>query len=338
MNVSDARFVNTSKGSFDFEECTAIEIDSWKAVSQSSSTESVTSTTSSTSSSSSNESLITIFAQSIEIIGSSVSPWPAAAATSKTLPEQVAGIFITSETVAAKEETKKHQQTPVQSKLRHSTSSSRRLSITRINEEHVFDAQKIFNELEPIPIISPEEKNSTRNRSRSPFSPTNAADIHLFENQRKGSRLQQWLSSLYSRNGGATKTITNNTHNFDEECAPCNTFNEVKPLKSILKKSSKDGHVQKSVTISETEAIKMSHSSAPSKPKQKKAIKLRFDNEVSVCETFHKEDYSRQSLDYVARQLTPSLALAIKKELNSVKQEMEVHEEARHLTQFYLIK
>ena len=67
-------------------------------------------------------------------------------------------------------------------------------------------------------------------------------------------------------------------------------------------------------------------------------MKLSFDNEVSVCETFHKDDYCRQSLYYVARQLTPALALAIKKELNDIKQEMEVHEEARHMTQFYLVK
>ena len=108
-----------------------------------------------------------------------------------------------------------------------------------------------------------------------------------------------------------------------------------KPLKGVLKNSSAIASVQKSVNITETEIKSMSSSPTA---KSKKTMKLRFDNEVSICETFHKEDYSRQSLDYVARQLTPSLALQIKKELNSVKQEMDVHDDARHLTQFYLIK
>ena len=325
MNVSDS-FVMT-KNSFDFEECTvsAMEIDSWES-NQISGTSAASNIKDNT--------IISIFTESIEMFGSSMAPWP----SSKSVPEQVAGLFITSELESPKQEKSpsngfEANKPIVQSKLRRSNSSkSRRFSISRVNEENQIDAQKYYMELEPIPIVSSGEGR---------FQAVPAKDVSLFDpktdqqpNRSKYSRLQSWLSSLYSRNNSIGKTK-------DEEIA----LPAAHKIKGILKKHPSE-RVQKSVSISENEVIKMSQELQASPPpssnnypqKQKKQIKVRFDNEVNVCETFHKEDYCRQSLDYVARQLTPALALSIKKELNAVKQEMEIHEESRHLTQFYLIK
>jgi hypothetical protein len=301
-----------------------MEIDCWPSKSEAVSVfTSANSNSSSSSHVNHDESVISIFTQSIEIFGSSMAPWPA---SSKSIQEQVAGIFITSESSCTKDETVQSRleanKPQIQSKLRRSSSGSRRVSVTRINEEHFFDSQIIYSKLEPIPIVTVERKLSM-------ISTTKEKDDEAFEAQKernsKSSRLQNWLSSLYARSNSKTPTK-------DEESGFGSSSFDQKPLKSILKNTSVL-EVQKSASIPETEAIKISSDGKP-----KKSIKIRFDNEVSVCETFHKEDYCRQSLDYVARQLTPSLALAIKKELNSVKQEMEVHEDARHLTQFYLIK
>jgi hypothetical protein len=321
INVSDSCF---TKNTFDFEECTSMEIDCWPSKSEAISAYIPANSSSSLSHVSHDESVINIFTQSIEIFGSSMAPWPA---TGKSIQEQVAGIFITSESSCTKDETIQSRleanKPQIQSKLRRS-SGSRRASITRINEEFV-DSQLIYSKLEPIPIVTVERKLSM-------ISTTKEKDDEPFEAQKesnsRSSRLQNWLSSLYARNNSKTSTK-------DEESGfgslSSSSFDQ-KPLKSILKNTSVL-EVQKSTSIPESEAIKIT-----SNVKPKKSIKIRFDNEVSVCETFHKEDYCRQSLDYVARQLTPSLALGIKKELNSVKQEMEVHDDSRHLTQFYLIK
>lgn len=285
--------------------------------------------------------IISIFTQSIEMFGNAMAPWP----TGRSVPEQVAGLFITSE-LESPDQGRPPLNGPeankpiVQSKLRRSNSTkSRRFSISRINEEtEIIDAQQLYKELEPIPIVSAERKfHAIPAKDATLFDPKfdqqQRSSSNNSNNNRKYSRLQSWLSSLYSRSKSK-----------DEESAfPENS------VRGILKTSSKysSGGVQKSVSIPENEVLKMSQelpasppssNSPPQTQKTKKSIKIRFDNEVNICETFHKDDYCRQSLDYVARQLTPALALSIKKELNEIKQEMEVHEESRHLTQFYLIK
>lgn len=66
--------------------------------------------------------------------------------------------------------------------------------------------------------------------------------------------------------------------------------------------------------------------------------RIAFLETKIVIETHSKEDYNRSAIDYIARSLTPSLATLIKKELNEVKAEMEVHEHSRHLTQFYQVR
>lgn len=66
--------------------------------------------------------------------------------------------------------------------------------------------------------------------------------------------------------------------------------------------------------------------------------KVVFNEQHSFIEVHSKEDYNRSAIDYVARALTPSIAMMIKKELNEIKAEMEVHDSSRHHTQFYQVK
>lgn len=340
INVSDT-CVAGKKNSFDFEDYTAVsmEIDSWTMGTNDKGMPVAThsSTTATAATSGKDDSIINIFSQSIELFGASMAPWPGG----KSIPEQVAGIFLVSESASPKDEPVQSRleanKPQIQSKLRRSTSTTRRISITRINEEIFVEAQKIYIELEPIPIVSANKSKYPEGRSPSSVSAKDAEEIIESHKERssRSSRLQNWLASLYSKashNNNQQQLVSGPK---DEETG-LNVANfDRKPLKGILKTVSTTFTVERSVAISETEIQTISN---PPSSKPKKTMKLRFDNEVSICETFHKEDYSRQSLDYIARQLTPSLALQIKKELNSVKQEMEVHEDARHLTQFYLIK
>ena len=61
----------------------------------------------------------------------------------------------------------------------------------------------------------------------------------------------------------------------------------------------------------------------------------RFSSLVEVGEAHSKEEYDRGAIEYIAKSLTPALALAIKVELNQVKSEMPVHEDSAKFTQFY---
>jgi hypothetical protein len=69
-----------------------------------------------------------------------------------------------------------------------------------------------------------------------------------------------------------------------------------------------------------------------------RARKVAFSEQHSFIEVHSKEDYNRSAIDYVARALTPAIAMMIKKELNEVKTEMEVHDSSKHHTQFYQVK
>lgn len=325
MNVSDASCF-AAKSSFDFEECSAMEIETWS----SRSSISVESTSSTTSTCPKDESIISLFSQSIEIFGNTMAPWP----TGKSIPEQVAGIFITSELTSPKDESVQSRleanKPQIQTKLRRSNSKAHKPNISQINEDTFADAQRIFNELEAIPIVTVERRKLPVQTSEKEADTSDAQKGA----KSRTSRLQSWLLSLYGRSNSLTGKCK------DEECGGLDRM----PLKSILKKPSKSSKSSESLTTEAAQAVQKSaimtefEAGKLSSTRPKKSIKLRFDNEVSVCETFHKEDYCRQSLEYVARQLTPALALSIKKELNALKQEMEVHEDSRHLTQFYLLK
>jgi len=63
---------------------------------------------------------------------------------------------------------------------------------------------------------------------------------------------------------------------------------------------------------------------------------LRFNANVFVGETFHREDYDRSPGEMIAKKLTAQVAMAVKRELNEFKsREMAVHTESHHNTVFY---
>lgn len=65
-------------------------------------------------------------------------------------------------------------------------------------------------------------------------------------------------------------------------------------------------------------------------PTQKR---FRFNETVLVGQTFSSDEYERAADGAI--QMTPTLAYLIRKELNELKAQMEVHEDSRHLTHFY---
>ena len=64
---------------------------------------------------------------------------------------------------------------------------------------------------------------------------------------------------------------------------------------------------------------------------------VTFKDTVEQLCTFSREEYDRGCCDFVARSLTPAIALAIKRELNEVKQEMPVHPDSASHTQLYKV-
>lgn len=60
---------------------------------------------------------------------------------------------------------------------------------------------------------------------------------------------------------------------------------------------------------------------------------LRFSTQVLVGVTHNPHDYERKG--ELTWRLTPEMAMAIKRELNDFKQEMEIHEESRRFTHFF---
>lgn len=146
-----------------------------------------------------------------------------------------------------------------------------------------------------------------------------------------------------------------------------------KPPKGILKKAKELGDIsgipppiQKSGFLRQEEVIRLTkfsekfRSGAPAqtgieKPSQqgdqeqkigarRNAIQvrqrtIRFDMErITVQETFSPYDYERGGVEYIAKSLTPEIAMMIKRELNEVKREMVVHEDSKGNTQFYQLR
>lgn len=281
----------------------------------------------------SGSSLMALFSQSIEMFGAATAPWPIRRTYSAT---EQSGLFLTSEMPV--EQSPPPSESASQLKRRISA-NSRKASANSANAELIAETRRIYEHLEPVPIVTASPADLARQR---------AAEAALREQHEKRapSKFATFLSLLYSRGAGSksSRQDEETTLDCESEESYYNARMANLKVKSILKKSMATGSVQKSANISSAEARGFTSNppSRPSSPSESvrsaKTSKLRFDNEVIVCETFHREEYSRQSVDYVARQLTPSLALAIKRELNSIKQEMEVHEDSRHLTQFYAVK
>lgn len=66
-------------------------------------------------------------------------------------------------------------------------------------------------------------------------------------------------------------------------------------------------------------------------------VRVKFRESHEVVPTYSPQEYDRNCIDYAAKQLTPSLAVLIKLELNKMKEGMLVHADARQNTQFYVV-
>lgn len=78
---------------------------------------------------------------------------------------------------------------------------------------------------------------------------------------------------------------------------------------------------------------------ASSMPNLSGSRRLQFTLDRStIHEAWHRADYERGGVEYIAKALTPEIANLIKRELNEVKREMDVHEDSRHYTQFYPVR
>lgn len=151
-------------------------------------------------------------------------------------------------------------------------------------------------------------------------------------------RIQNWLTYFYPLSPQKSSTTPAVLH----VSPPASTTSDIEsdpimhrfsppPKKSILKK--KHVQVQPHDLLREVELFKpefdLMHCG-----NQKSLV---FKETTYIVETYSREEYNRSAIDYIARALTPAIATLIKKELNEVKSEMEVHEESRKHTQFYTV-
>lgn len=63
--------------------------------------------------------------------------------------------------------------------------------------------------------------------------------------------------------------------------------------------------------------------------------RVRFDLKVRVYETYSKRDYDRRTESTIP--ITPVMAMLIRRELDILKTEMEIHNDSRQNTRFHLI-
>lgn len=149
-------------------------------------------------------------------------------------------------------------------------------------------------------------------------------------------RIQNWLNFFYPLSppkhlGGhnvPTTSPPSSVAGSDVESEPIMQRFSPPPKKSILKKKLPSMDLMTG-DISMAEPV-------TSEPEMKRR-NLAFQETTILWETYSSDEYNRSAIDYIARGLTPAIATLIKRELNEVKSEMEVHEESRHHTQFYVV-
>lgn len=157
-----------------------------------------------------------------------------------------------------------------------------------------------------------------------------------------GKRFQQWLMDLYGssppKSGTAgiataqrgTSSPSSSTTS-DVECEPIHQRFSPLPTKSILKKRSLK--LLPSCDLMMSDPVELDTVSSPPSPRKR----LVFAERVLEVETYGRHEYNRRAIDYIARALTPAIAMLIKKELNEIKSEMDVHEQSKQHTQFYVV-
>lgn len=172
-----------------------------------------------------------------------------------------------------------------------------------------------------------------------------------------------WLAYLYGRSSGSCSPVPSPTIDpQDQARAEIAEMLCRRPQKSILKTSKVPGEVldlpppvKKSVFLRQEEVqrlTKFTQSLRNGASRRSISItaaseegKVKATSKVQFCvdrneqgETWSRTEYDRAGVEYVAKSLTPEIAMMIKRELNEVKKEMEVHEESQVNTQFYILR
>jgi len=174
-------------------------------------------------------------------------------------------------------------------------------------------------------------------------SPTLPVTIQTSGDLKKpgSKRIQNWLNFFYPlsplKSSSIMPTVSpaSSISGSDVETDPILQHFSPPPKRSILKK-----RMQADLMSEEAQRAPSPASSETSMASATPTLKKRtlvFAEVTCIVDTWSREDYNRSAIDYVARALTPAIALLIKKELNEVKSEMDVHEESRKHTQFYAV-
>lgn len=225
-----------------------------------------------------------------------------------------------------------------------------------------------------VTIISKEDLSPplTPLQTSQPFSikkSAEAEDLSVSPSSSPSGKLPSWLGFLYQRtSSNATFPSTQPTKKVDASATgKKGILKKPKPIDydALERLSAEQVIIQKSATLTPKEIRKLTLASAtpksptslpttepatapatepttlpesdPLSSKKPRQRLCRFSSLVQVGEAHSKEEYDRGAVEYIAKSLTPALALAIKRELNEVKSEMPVHQDSAIYTQFYPI-
>lgn len=95
--------------------------------------------------------------------------------------------------------------------------------------------------------------------------------------------------------------------------------------------------IQRSARLSPRALIRLTPLPYTGKKGSHRVPKIHFSEDIQWLDTWPVSEYNRAACEFAAKALTPALAMAIKKELNEVKAEMDVHEDSRANTQYYRV-
>lgn len=182
----------------------------------------------------------------------------------------------------------------------------------------------------------------------------------------QGRKFHSWLSYFYSSSGKASGSTSPTvsappspkTPRDSPGCdVPANSLTvaamlQLRPAKGILKasKASSDPSqlpppIVKSSFLRQEEVHRLTRFTRGQRltsqgdTDQRRSPKLRWNFQGNeYAETWSRSMYERGGVEYIAKSLTPELAMMIKRELNEVKKEMPVHEDSKRYTQFYALR
>ncbi|PJF16444.1 hypothetical protein PSACC_03741 [Paramicrosporidium saccamoebae] len=212
-----------------------------------------------------------------------------------------------------------------------------------LEEEEIQKTAVMESPMETVSITLPEIPAL---RMPSPESPKNPQAVRKF---------QSWFSYFYSgKSSGSCSPVEAPLSPMEIDEPESHSVLRFRPRqpRSILKKPPPLGDmslipppIQKSTFLRHEEVQRLSRFVQRHSTEERRRSgfarhrKLRFDlDRTDYGETWNRHDYERGGVEYIAKSLTPDIAMMIKRELNEVKKEMPVHEESKQYTQFYMLR